>query len=225
MIVESGFRGCDNKGRHAGELGEVTWNPKAGVGGAFLMAIPNVLNNPPICYIASVNNLCGPPTTNTGVPITVTTALTTATVPPGPGAFSVNFQGQSYIPGPWLVNGDPSQGGYPAGGCIYPTGAATNNLIGSVNNQANGGFEWDCDGAMAMIDPVYVYKGAKQPNILTGYPMYNPGLASYGVYVGQPYDGVADANNTYPVNLANCPTFVPAGNPTPLCLKRFARTN
>ena len=103
-------------------------------------------------------------------------------MPPGPGAFSVNFMGQSYIPGPWLVNGDPSQGGYPAGGCIYPTGAANNNLIGSVNNQANGGFEWDCDGAMAMIDPVYVYKGAKQPNILTGYPMYNAGLPSYGVY-------------------------------------------
>ena len=29
---------------------------------------------------------------------------------------------------------------------------------------------------MAMIDPVYVYKGPKQPNILTGYPMYNPSL-------------------------------------------------
>jgi hypothetical protein len=225
MIVESGFRGCDNKGRRGPELGQITWNPKAGVGGAFLMAIPNVLNNPPICYLASMNNLCGPPTTNAGAPITVTTAAATAPVPPGPGAFAVNFWAQSYIPGPWLQNGDPSQGGYPAGGCIYPTGAATNNLVGSVNNQANGGFEWDCDGALAMIDPVYVYKGPKQPNILTGYPMWNPTLATpgYGVYVGQPYDGacvsgptcIADPYNTYPLNLANCPKFLPAGNPTP----------
>src|SRR5580704_41945 len=225
MIVESGFRACDNKGRRGPDLGQITWNPKAGVGGAFMMAIPNALNNPPICYLASMNNLCGPPTTNAGSPITVTTAAATAPVPPGPGAFAVNFWGQSYIPGPWLQNGDPSQGGYPAGGCIYPTGAATNNLIGSVNNQANGGFEWDCDGAMAMIDPVYVYTGPKQPNILTGYPMWNPTLATpgYGVYVGQPYDGacvsgptcIADPYNTFPLNLANCPNFLPAGNPTP----------
>ncbi len=225
MIVESGFRGCDNKGRHGPDLGQITWNPKAGAGGAFMMAIPNVLNNPPICYLASPSgNLCGPPTTS-ATAITVTTAAATATVPPGPGAFAVNFMGQSYIPGPWLQNGDPSQGGYPAGGCIYPTGAANNNLIGSVNNQANGGFEWDCDGALAMIDPVYVYRGPKQPNILTGYPMWNPTLATpgYGVYVGQPYDGacsagptcIADPYNTYPLNLANCPKFLPAGNPTP----------
>jgi hypothetical protein len=33
MIVESGFRGCDNKGRHGPELGQVVWNPQAGVGG------------------------------------------------------------------------------------------------------------------------------------------------------------------------------------------------
>ena len=61
MIVESGFRGCDNKGRHGPDLGEMLWDPQAGVGGAFMVAIPNVLNNPPICYIASLNNLCGPP--------------------------------------------------------------------------------------------------------------------------------------------------------------------
>jgi hypothetical protein len=232
MIVESGFRGCDNKGRHGPDLGQITWNPKAGAGGAFMMAIPNVLNNPPICYLASPTNLCGPPTTS-ATAINVTNAAATATVPPGPGAFAVNFWGQSYIPGPWLacVAGvgpgcTPSQGGYPAGGCIYPTGAATNNLVGSVNNQANGGFEWDCDGALAMIDPVYVYKGPKQPNILTGYPMYNPGTG-YGAFVGQPYDGacskqnagpplcIADPYNTYPLNLANCPNFLPAGNPTP----------
>jgi hypothetical protein len=223
MIVESGFRGCDNKGRHGPDLGEMQWNPQAGVGGAFMVAIPNVLNNPPICYIASLNNLCGPPTTSATV-ITATNASTTAPVPPGPGAFAQNFMGQSYIPGPWLVNGDPSQGGYPAGGCIYPTpNPATNNLIGSVNNQANGGFEWDCDGALALIDPFYVYKGPKQPNILTLYP-------EYSIPVGQPYDGYTNATlqipctvvggviqintppncgNTYLQNLANCKTATP----------------
>ncbi len=172
------------------------------------MAIPNVLNNPPICYIASLNNLCGPPTTNGGATvITAANASTTATVPPGPGAFSQNFMGQSYIPGPWLVNGDPSQGGYPAGGCIYPSpNPATNNLLGSVNNQVNGGFEWDCDGALAMIDPVYVDKGPKQPNILALYPMTNP-AGGFRVAVGQPYDGVWDANNTFPAVLAACPNF------------------
>jgi hypothetical protein len=101
---------------------------------------------------------------------------------------------------------DPSQGGYPTGGCIYPTGVAAANLVGSVNNQVNGGFEWDCDGAMAMIDPVHVYKGPKQPNILTSYPQYN-------IPVGQPYDGVIDHNNTYPYVLAACPFFKTGMNP------------
>jgi hypothetical protein len=208
MIVESGFRGCDSKGRHGPALGQVVWNPQAGVGGAFMVAIPNVLNNPPICYIASLNNLCGPPTTNGGATvITAANASTLATVPPGPGAFSQNFMGQSYIPGPWLVNGDPSQGGYPAGGCIYPAPTpATNNLLGSVNNQVNGGFEWDCDGALAMVDPVYVDKGPKQPNILQLYPMSN-GAGGFQVAVGQPYDGVLDSNNTFPKVLAACPNF------------------
>ena len=157
-------------------------------------------------------------------------------VPPGPGAFSQNFQGQSYIPGPWLgcnpATGsgpgcDPSQGGSPAGGCHYPSPTpAVANLIGSVNNQSNGGFEWDCDGAMAMIDPVYVYKGAKQPNILTGYPMYHtttdPASAGvvpsngYYVPVGQPYDGVVDAGNTFPYVLAACPSFQTGMNPAVL---------
>ena len=79
----------------------------------------------------------------------------------------------------------------------------------------NGGFEWDCDGALAMIDPVYVYKGPKQPNILTEYPMYHTttdpvsGNVPHGYYVpvGQPYDGVIDANNTFPYVLAACPNF------------------
>jgi hypothetical protein len=150
MIVESGFRGCDNKGRHGPEEGQIVWNPQTGVGGAFMIAIPNVNNNPPICYIASLDNLCGPPTTNPGntTIITAANASTLATVPPGPGAFSQNFQGQSYIPGPWLgcnlATGagpgcDPGQGGYPAGGCIYPTGVAAINLTGSVNNQPKSG--------------------------------------------------------------------------------------
>ena len=112
MIVESGFRGCDGKGRHGPELGQIVWNPQAGVGGAFMMAIPNVLNNPPICYIASLDNLCGPPTTNPGpIATTIITAANVTTfpcpgstciIPPGPGAYSQDFQGQSYIPGPWM---------------------------------------------------------------------------------------------------------------------------
>jgi hypothetical protein len=233
MVVESGFRGCDLKGRHGPGLGQVVWNPQAGVGGAFMIAIPNVTNNPPICYIASLDNLCGPPTTNPGTTtiVTAANASTMATVPPGPGAFSQNFQGQSYIPGPWLgcnlATGagpgcNPGQGGYPAGGCQYPTGVAPANLVGSVNNQTNGGFQWACDGGLAMIDPVYVYKGAKQPNILTQYPMYHTttdpasqgsiappaaGVNGYYVPVGQPYDGVTDANNTFPYVLAACPSF------------------
>jgi hypothetical protein len=105
MIVESGFRGCDSRGRHGPEaFGGITWNPQAGVGGAFMVSITDVQNNPPICYIASFDNLCGPPTTNPGTTtiITAANASTLATVPPGAGAFSQNFQGQSYIPGPWL---------------------------------------------------------------------------------------------------------------------------
>jgi hypothetical protein len=218
MIVESGFRGCDNKGRHGPELGQIVWNPQAGVGGAFMMAIPNVLNNPPICYIASLDNLCGPPSTNPGTTtiITATNASTTATVPPGPGAFSQNFWGQNYIPGPWLgcnlATGsgpgcDPGQGGYPAGGCQYPSPTpAVANLVGGVNNQTNGGFQWACDGALAMVDPVYVDKGPKQPNILQLYPMSN-GAGGFQVAVGQPYDGVIDAGNTFPAVLAACPNF------------------
>ena len=120
------------------------------------------------------------------------------------------------------LDGDPSQGGIPAGGCIYPTpNPATNNLVGSVNNQANGGFKWDCDGALALIDPFYVYKGPKQPNILTDTP-------EYSIPVGQPYDGYTNATlqipctvvggiqltppncgNTYLQNLANCKTATP----------------
>jgi hypothetical protein len=224
MIVESGFRGCDSKGRHGGDLGQVVWNQQAGVGGAFMVAITNVLNNPPICYIASLNNLCGPPTATGGSTIiTAANASAAAAVPPGPGAYAQNFMGQSYIPGPWLASdpsSDPSQGGAPAGGCIYPTpNPATSNLVGSVNNQANGGFNWSCDGALALIDPVYVYKGPKQPNILTGYP-------EYSIPVGQPYDGYTNATlqipctstspaspatcgNTYLQNLANCKTATP----------------
>jgi hypothetical protein len=258
MIVESGFRGCDNKGRHGPEaFGGITWNPQAGVGGAFMVTITSVQNNPPICYIASPPNqsanLCGPPTTgpaNNGsnTKIDVTNAAVLAPVPPGPGAFSQDFMGQSYIPGPWLgcvtIAGTstgpgcvPSQGGAPTGGCIYPSPTpAPVNLIGSVNNQTYGGFEWDCDGALAMIDPVYVYKGAKQPNILTKYPMYHTatdpvsegsilatpaaGASGYYVPVGEPFDGIVDANNTFAGVLASCPNFaapnVPAtGNPTP----------
>jgi hypothetical protein len=219
MIVESGFRGCDNRGRHGPELGQLVWNPQAGVGGAFMMAIPNVLNNPPICYIASLDNLCGPPTTNPGSIniITKANAKTDATVPPGPGAFSQNFQGQSYIPGPWigcnLASGSgpgcqPGQGGSPAaGGCQYPSPTpAVANLMGSINNQVNGGFEWACDGALAMVDPVYVDKGPKQPNILQLYPMSAP-TGGFQVAVGQPYDGIIDANNTFPAVLKACPNF------------------
>ena len=176
MIVESGFRGCDSKGRHGPELGQVVWNPLAGVGGAFLVAIPNVLNNPPICYIASLDNLCGPPTTNTtGVVITGETsgnASTMATVPRrAPAPFHRTSRASSTYRG--LGRERRPLAGWLSGGWVHLSSPnpATNNLIGSVNNQANGGFEWDCDGALAMIDPVYVYKGAKQPNILGKYPM------------------------------------------------------
>ena len=179
MVVESGFRGCDLKGRHGPEaFGGITWSPQAGVGGAFLVSITGVGNNPPICYIASLDNLCGPSTTNPGTTTVITSANAAiacpgptclATVPPGPGAFLQNFMGQSYIPGPWLgcalTTGSgpgcvPGQGGA-VGGCQYPSPTpAPANLIGSVNNQTNGGFQWVCDGALAMIDPVYVYNRA-----------------------------------------------------------------
>ena len=129
---------------------------------------------------------------------------------PGSGATSVRDKAQ---------DASPAQGGDPAaGGCNYPSPTPPPaNLIGSVNNQANGGFEWACDGALAMIDPVYVYKGPKQPNILTKYPMYHTttdpvseGMVpanGYYVPVGSPMDGVVDTNNTYPPVLAACPNF------------------
>jgi hypothetical protein len=150
-----------------------------------MVTVTSVLNNPPICYMPYTNNTCGPPTTGFGTTpntiITAANASTLASVPPGPGAYSQQFMGQNYIPGPWLgcttavqALHDVPDGGAPAGGCIFPTPLpATNNYVASINNQNNGGFNWSCDGALAMIDPVYVYKGAKQPNILTGYPMYH----------------------------------------------------
>ena len=69
---------------------------------------------------------------------------------------------------------------------------------GSVNNQANGGFEWDCDGALAMIDPVYVDKGPKQPNILQLIPRYPICPSAIPVAVGQPYDGIANSEQHVP---------------------------
>ena len=188
MIVESGFRGCDNKGRHGPELGQVVWNPQAGVGGAFMLAIPNVLNNPPICYIAShgqsvrathhqsrhLHHHYGfkcfdrwPQCRPALAPFhRISRANPTYR---GPGS-ACNLATAS---GPGCV---PAQGGdSAAGGCQYPSPTpAVANLIGSVNNQSNGGFAWACDGALAMVDPVYVDKGPKQPNILQLYPMSNP---------------------------------------------------
>jgi hypothetical protein len=57
-----------------------------------------------------------------------------------------------------------------------------------------------------MVDPVYVDKGPKQPNILQLYPMSAP-AGGFQVAVGEPYDGVIDANNTFPALLAACPNF------------------
>src|SRR5262249_27676008 len=155
------------------------------------------------------------------------------------------FMGESYIPGPWLgcvVTGGvasgpgcvPSQGGYPAGGCIYPSPTpAPANLIGSVNNQTNGGFQWDCDGPLAMIDPAYGSKGPRQPKLPNKYPMYQTppapvreGLApanGYYVPIGQPFDGVVDTGNPfYGANpngqtgmLGSCPNFPPPNFPAP----------
>ena len=43
--------GCDARGkRSTNGLGSVHWDPHAGVGGAFFVALPNVINNPPICF-------------------------------------------------------------------------------------------------------------------------------------------------------------------------------
>jgi hypothetical protein len=100
--IDAGYQNAVGAGQFQVKMAPCTaplWSPQAGVGGAFLVTIANVLNNPPICYIASLDNLCGPPTTNPGTTtiITAANASTMATVTPGPGAFSQNATARSPI--------------------------------------------------------------------------------------------------------------------------------
>ena len=61
-ITTAGFFGCDARGkRPPNSFGNVHWDPHAGVGGAFFVALPNVLNNPPICYTTVATQPCTTP--------------------------------------------------------------------------------------------------------------------------------------------------------------------
>jgi hypothetical protein len=159
MVVESGFRGCDLKGRHGPELGQVAWNPQAGVGGAFMIAIPNVNNNPPICYIASLDNLCGPPTTGTGaggVILTATNAAALALIPPGPGAFSQNFQALSATSqGPGCIAGVLGVG---CRSVSQNNGVLTNPFLPAGPIGLNGGFnDFYLPGPFPPVDPLPLF--------------------------------------------------------------------
>jgi hypothetical protein len=104
-ITTAGFFGCDANGkRPPNAFGNVHWDPHAGVGGAFFIALPNVLNNPPICFTTTATQPC----------------TTTAGTPPGPAA---TFTGQNGIPGPFIPS---TVDGFPGfGGCYYPQGGAS----------------------------------------------------------------------------------------------------
>jgi hypothetical protein len=144
-VTTAGPFGCDARGkRPPNSLGNVHWDPHAGVGGAFFIALPNVMNNPPICFTTTATQPC----------------TTTAGTPPGPVP---TFTGQNAIPGPYftsVIDGIPG-----SGGCYYPESGG----VASVNSPAFPAF-WDCDGGLLMIDPVYVNKGLVQPNFMTAYP-------------------------------------------------------
>jgi hypothetical protein len=62
--IDAGYQNAVGAGQFQVPMAPCTaplWSPQAGVGGAFLVTIANVLNNPPICYIASPDNLCAHP--------------------------------------------------------------------------------------------------------------------------------------------------------------------
>jgi hypothetical protein len=168
-IVSSGFFGCDAKGRRPlNPFGNVHWDPNAGAGGAFFIALPNVLNNPAICYTTTATQPC----------------TTVAGTPPGPAP---TFTGQNALPGPYAVSTGNSNPGI--GGCYYPQigTVAPANEVDFTNNPENNNWFWDCDGGLLMIDPVFVNKGSIQPNFMTAYPQTS-------IPLGQPVTPVASVS-------------------------------
>src|SRR5262249_54826381 len=146
------------------------------------------MNNPPICYTTVDSQACsirsqgvdpaakdhpGPACDDTVPPVTpaVGGGLFTLnfTIFGTPDSQPVtpcipNFTGQNAIPGPYIAAN--SFDGVPGfGGCYYPESGG----VAAQNNPAPPQF-WDCDGGLLMIDPVYVNKGAVQPNFMTAYP-------------------------------------------------------
>jgi len=184
-ITTAGFFGCDARGkRPPNSFGNVYWDPHAGSGGAFFVALPNVMNNPPICYTTVATQAC----------------TTTPGTPPGPAA---TFTGQNAVPGPYEATN--SFDGIPGfGGCYFPETAGVPNQ----NDPAPPDF-WDCDGGLLTIDPVYVNKGAVQPNFMTAYPQTT-------IPLGQPVTPIASSaaggNVGGVINLPYCsPGLVTAG--------------
>ncbi len=160
-ITQAAPFGCDARGRRPpNSLGSVHWDPHAGTGGAFFIALPNVINNPPICYTTAPSQICTTGTTSTGQP----GPACDTTIPPNTPPCIPDFTGQNAMPGPYL-NSNQVDGIPGSGGCYYPEsgGVATQNSPGIPPF-------WDCDGGLLMIDPVYVNKGPVQPNFMTAYP-------------------------------------------------------
>jgi hypothetical protein len=191
-ITTAGFFGCDARGKRPGNsFGNVHWDPHAGSGGAFFISLPNVLNNPPICYTTTAFQLC------TTIPGT----------PPGPAP---TFTGQNGIPGDYIPPAiAPPVNGFPGfGGCYYPESGAV--ATANVPDPGSSGMFWDCDGGLLMIDPVFVNKGAVQPNFMTAYPQTT-------ISLGQPVTPItsvpAGGNVGGVIYLPYCSPGLVAGGP------------
>jgi hypothetical protein len=205
-VATAQFFGCDARGKRPGNsFGNVHWDPHAGVGGAFLIALPNVMNNPPICYTTVPSQACS-----------IQTQIVSFTAPdhPGPACdYTVppntppcipDFTGQNAIPGPYIAAN--SFDGVPGfGGCYYPESGG----VAAQNNPAPPQF-WDCDGGLVMIDPVYVNKGTVQPNFMTAYPQTT-------IPIGQPVTPIttvpAGGNVGGVIYLPYCSPGLVAGGP------------
>src|SRR5262249_55919331 len=91
------------------------------------------------------------------------------------------------------------------GGCYYPESGG----VAAQNNPAPPQF-WDCDGGLLMIDPVYVNKGAVQPNFMTAYPQTT-------IPIGQPVTPIttvpAGGNVGGVIYLPYCSPGLVAGGP------------
>jgi hypothetical protein len=177
-LVGNGPFGCDFNGkRPPNSIGGVHWDTRIN---RFIVALPNVLNNIPVnqtslttsastAFGSNVLTFTTVPSTivvgqsvvdfaefptvipagTTVIAKTATTVTMSATATGGgvPAGDVIWFDGSG--PGQNFVPDGPTGGAQNGQGCFYPQGTpATANSVG--------GFFWDCDGGLLVIDPTAV---------------------------------------------------------------------